>query len=178
MSAMKEIIVSQCVMCGGGIPKPKRGPVGKTCSSACRKKLHRLRTAESTGLLAPNNDGTGFTLPNHQITCDTPVVQAYTASSIVILSDSERLSDPTFDWELAQQLARDFCRPVEWVERGIRACREAGTDPQYFINRYLHHQSQTERMLIPMNQDVDQAYREILKGVYQRGLTTTISTTV
>ena len=73
---------------------------------------------------------------------------AYTASSIAILSDIERISDPTFDWELAQQLAGDFCRPVEFIERGILACREAGISPEYFIDRYLLKKP------IPMNEEV------------------------
>jgi hypothetical protein len=144
MSAMNEIIVRQCDMCGSGIPKPKRGPVGNTCSAACKQRLYRL-----------NKDKTRNTPCNHQKTCDTSPEGAYTASSIAILSDTERISNPTFDWELAQQLAGDFCRHVEFIERSILACREAGVSPEYFIDRYLLLKP------IPMNEEVDQAFRKL-----------------
>ena len=34
-----------CVMCGEPVSKPKRGPVGKTCSNKCRMALSRKRRA-------------------------------------------------------------------------------------------------------------------------------------
>jgi hypothetical protein len=141
---MNEIISRQCDMCGSSIPKPKRGPVGNTCSAACKQRLYRL-----------NKDKTRNTPCNHQKTRDTSPEGAYTASSIAILSDSGRISDPTFDWELAQQLAGDFCRHVEFIERSILACRQAGVSPEYFIDRYLL------RKPIPMNEEVDQAARKL-----------------
>lgn len=59
--------------CGAAeIKKPKRGPVGKTCGSACRKKLHRRMRAESIELEAPNDGGTGFTLPGRFGLLDEP----------------------------------------------------------------------------------------------------------
>ncbi len=134
-------IVHLCEVCGEGIPKPKRGPIGKTCSNACRKKLSRAKPV--TPLTKPLK------------TCDMPSEPAYAASSIVILSEYECLFDSTFDWELAQRLARDFCRPVEWIERGIAACREVGVDPQYFIDRYLYHKP------IPLNTEVDRSFRNL-----------------
>lgn len=137
--------VGLCKICGANISKPKRGPMRNTCSNACKQRLYRLKKAKPVTplpeVLKPRN---------------TPAEQAYTASSIAILSDSMRMSNPTFDWELAQQLAEDFCRPFEWVRRSLAACRDAGAEPQYFIDRYLH------RMPIPMNLEVDQAFREVL----------------
>ena len=136
---MKKI-AHLCDICGAGIPRPKRGPVGKTCSNACRKKLSRM-------------DVTGFIHTKVLKTCDTPPGGAYTASSIVIMGASECISNPGFDWELAEDLAHKFTRPAEWIKRGFLACREAGVSPEYFIDRYLH------RKLIPMNTEVDQSFR-------------------
>ena len=159
MSAMKEIIVRQCVMCQGGIPKPKRGPVGKTCSNACRVRLHRLKAADPSISLACTNtrsgDETGFTQHEHQETCYKCSGGPYTSSSITVLSDSEVRSDPKFDWEWAQALAQEYCRHPGWIERGIAACHEAGVDPQYFIDRYLL------RKPLPMNEEVDEAFRRL-----------------
>ena len=132
-------------MCGIGIPRPKRGPVAYTCSSACKQRLYRLKKAKPVTPYA-----------NIKKPVTPPSDPAYTASDIVIMGDAERMANPIFDWELAQQLAENFCRPVAWIERGIAACRDAGTPPQYFIDRYLH------RMLIPMNIGVDQSFRNLL----------------
>lgn len=157
MSTMKEIIVPQCVMCRAGIPKPKRGPVGKTCSNTCRVKMYRLKNADPSVSLGraetPSGDETGFTQHIHQKTCYTRSDGSYTSSSIAVLSDSEVRSDPKFDWEWAQALAQEYCRNPEWIERGIAACHEVGVDPQYFIGRYLL------RKPIPMNKEVDEAFR-------------------
>ena len=141
----KKKIAHLCDMCGGGIPKPKRGPVGKTCSNACRKKLSReTKTCDiHTEALK---------------TCDTPPGGAYTASSIVIMGASECISNPMFDWESAEDLAHEFTRPSAWIKRGFLACREAGVSPEYFIDRYLH------RKLIPMNTAVDQSFRTRMLG--------------
>ena len=131
-----------CVICDEPVPKPKRGPMGKTCSPACRKKLSRK----------------GKTCDIHTkalITCDIPPGGVYTASNIVIMGEPERISNPMFDWELAEDLAHEFTRPVEWIKRGILACREAGITPLYFIDRYLLRKS------LLMNKDVDQASRAI-----------------
>ncbi len=134
--------MTECAICSEVIPRPKRGPVGKTCSNACRKKLSRK----------------GKTCDIHTKalkTCDTPPGGAYTASNIVIMGEPERISNPMFDWELAEDLAHEYTSPVEWIKRSIRACREAGITPQYFIDRYLLRKS------LPKNKDVDQASRAI-----------------
>ena len=72
--------------------------------------------------MAVNNGGTGFTLPEYQKTWDLPLAGGYTASSIVILSDSERMSDPTFDWVLAQ--------PVHLTDEDSDAMPFASADGQ------------------------------------------------
>lgn len=76
---------------GGGreIKRPKRGPVGKTCSSACRKILHRRMRAQSIELEAPNDDGTG--LPRH-IDSDRLMNLIYVFES----GDATRFADVTF----------------------------------------------------------------------------------
>ena len=131
-----------CVICSNEIAKPKRGPVGKTCSNSCRKTLSR-RVKPVTPLTLVSK------------TCDTLPEQPYTASNIVIMGASERMSNPMFDWELAEELARDFTCPVDWIRRSILACREADVSPQYFIDRYLHKKP------IEMNRDVDKAARAL-----------------
>ena len=35
-----------CLICGAPIKKPRRGPIGKTCSPACRTALHRRNHPE------------------------------------------------------------------------------------------------------------------------------------
>ena len=141
-------IAAHCTVCGAGIPKPKRGPVGKTCSPKCRMKLSR--TGAHTGV-------TGFTQAERQETCNNPPEPAYSAAAIRILSDSECRSNPALDWEWAQHLAQEHIKCFEWIERGIRACREVGVEPEYFIEKYLHQKP------IPKNTEVDQAFAEILK---------------
>ncbi len=134
--------MSECAICSEIIPRPKRGPVGKTCSNACRKKLSRK----------------GKTCDIHTKalkTCDTPPGGAYTASNIVIMGEPERFDNPMFDWELAEDLAHEFTRPVEWIKRSFLACREAGVSPEYFIDRYLLKKP------TPINWEVDQAFREL-----------------
>ena len=137
--------MTECAICSEVIPRPKRGPVGKTCSNACRKKLSR-------------KGKTCDTLLQLSKTCDTPPGGAYTASNIVIMGEPERICNPMFDWELAEDLAHEFTRPAEWIKRSFLACREAGVSPEYFIDRYLL------RIPLPMNKDVDQASRTIWAG--------------
>ena len=83
-----------------------------------------------------------------------------------------------FDWEWAQTLAQEFRAPAEWIERGIRACREADVDPEYFIVRYLHHKLPEERKQFPMDQTVGQVLGEILDDVYRqpRPMTSSLTT--
>lgn len=140
-----------CVICDKPVPQPKRGPQGKTCSPACKQKLYR--SVKPVTLLPALADAskTRNTLPD----------STYTADCVRVLSDSERLSMPMFDWELAANLADEYSRPVEYVKRGIQACRESGKSPQYFIDRYLEA-SYLARKSIPMDAEVDDAFRLLL----------------
>ena len=144
-----------CTICQTQIPDSVRGPARNTCSRACKQKYYRLNKQNRTVTL--------LTLPNVQVNRNTPPIppykQPYEAKNIVILREPDRMQNPNFDWELAQSLADKFTRPVEWIKRSIRACREAGESPQYFIDRYLIKTG------IEMNQSVDQEFRDKLRGM-------------
>ena len=135
--------MNPCAVCSQPVPIPKRGQSRKTCSNPCRQKLYRRAEGVTP-------------LPTPLGRCNTPPVRAYTAANIVIMGASDRMSNPMFDWELAEDLAHEIIRPVEWIKRGIWACREAGVSPQYFIDRYLYRKD------IPMNKHVDVCFRKIL----------------
>ncbi len=141
-----------CSICHNPIPDSSRGPIRNTCSSACKQKYYRLNKQNRTVTL--------LTLPNVQVNRNTPLYApsggSYEATNIVILREPDRIDNPNFDWELSQSLADKYTRPVEWIKRSIRACREAGESPQYFIDRYLIKTG------IEMNQSVDQEFRTIL----------------
>ena len=78
----------------------------------------------------------------------------YTADSIRILDHSEACQ--RFGWLDAETLAARYRRPAQWIARGLEACRRAGVDRQYFIDRYLEHKP------VPRNELVDAAFRELL----------------
>jgi len=60
----------------------------------------------------------------------------YTAADIRVL-DMQEVED-RFAWVKAENLAEQYNRPLEWVLRGIEACRRGGLPgPEYFIARYL-----------------------------------------
>ena len=129
-----------CVVCDKPMINRKGGRQRKTCGDACKKRLSRSR------IVTPVTK----TLTNRDKGSCTP----YNASNIVIMGTSDRMSNPIFDWDLAENLAREHNRPVEWIQRSILACREAGVSPQYFIDRYILMSP------IPMNKAVDQAFRD------------------
>lgn len=78
----------------------------------------------------------------------------YTADSIRILDHSE--ATHRFAWLDVETLATHYRRPVAWISRGLEACRRAGVDRDYFVDRYL------ERRDVPRNPIVDTAFRELL----------------
>ena len=80
---------------------------------------------------------------------------SYTAADIRVLTSDE--IDTRFTWARVGALAEQYSRPCDWIARGLEACRRAGVDPDYFIARYLQHDSTT-----PFNRAVDEAMREIL----------------
>ena len=141
-------VVGLCVLCGQSIPVQKYGPRRrKYCSNNCRQKQYRIdeKTRNATQ-----------SAPTVLKTRNAPPDGRYRAVNIHILDPSEVGLDPRFDWELAFNLAEEFIRPVQWIKRGILACREAGVSPQYFIDRYLHKKP------VPMNRHVDLCFRKIL----------------
>lgn len=78
----------------------------------------------------------------------------YTADSIRILDHSE--AAVRFAWLDVETLAARYRRPRQWIARGLEACRRAGVDRQYFVDRYL------EKRDVPRNPVVDAAFRELL----------------
>lgn len=78
----------------------------------------------------------------------------YTADSIRILDASE--ATQRFAWLDVESLATQYRRPAAWIARGLEACRRAGVDRSYFVDRYL------ERKPVPRNPIVDEAFRELL----------------
>lgn len=79
----------------------------------------------------------------------------YTADNIRILDASEAAQ--RFYWLDAEELATRYRRPVNWIARGLEACRRAGVDRAYFVERYL------ERKPVPRNAMVEEAFRELLR---------------
>ena len=81
----------------------------------------------------------------------------YNASSIRVLTAKE-IQD-NFDWNRAAQVAKDYQRPVEFINRGFEACRLAGLSPEWFINKYL------EKEDVPDNEEFTEVYKDLLKAM-------------
>ena len=79
----------------------------------------------------------------------------YTAADIRVLTDQE--IDVRFTWARVGALAERYSRPIDWIARGLEACRRADVDPDYFIARYLERDAATA-----FNPTVDEAMRELL----------------
>lgn len=58
----------------------------------------------------------------------------YDASCIRVLGDEEALESTP--WLAAETLAHQYDKPLEFVKRGIEACRLANVGQGYFIERY------------------------------------------
>ena len=76
----------------------------------------------------------------------------YTANNIKVLHD---LHDEKYDWVLVKTIAHEYNKPVELVERSVKACRIAGVSPQYFIDKYILHKT------LPIDDAVQHASREL-----------------
>jgi len=76
----------------------------------------------------------------------------YTSKNIKIM----KLSD--FDFSHAHDLCHAFQRPLVFVQRGLEACRSAGIDKSFFINRYLIGDKTTQK-----NPKVEAALRDLLR---------------
>ena len=77
----------------------------------------------------------------------------YDASSIRVVDD---FSHQRFDWVRAHAWAAEFKTPVDWLLRAIRACREAGVNPDYIHRRYLLMDG------TPLDPTVDEAMRALM----------------
>lgn len=78
---------------------------------------------------------------------------SYDAASIRVLDHDEVLSK--FFWAKANDLAATYCRPLEWIERGLQACERVNVPHDYFIDRYL------KKLPLPKHDGVDAAMRDI-----------------
>ena len=81
-------------------------------------------------------------------------MSGYNAGSIRVLDGADIVE--RFAWAEAAELAAQYRRPQRWIERGLEACRRAGVDRSYFIDRFL------KRLPVERNEIVDAAYRDLL----------------
>lgn len=81
----------------------------------------------------------------------------YDAKSIRVLSDQEALNSTP--WLAAETLASTYDKPVEFIRRGLEACRLAEVHQSYFIDRYLRGDKD-----VPKNDAVEHHSR-ILQGI-------------
>lgn len=81
----------------------------------------------------------------------------YNASSIKILSKSEAYQ--RMPWLKADELAQRYGKDVDFIKRGLQACRSANVGEEYFVKRYLE-----EMKDIPMDEAVDYQSR-VLQGL-------------
>jgi hypothetical protein len=77
----------------------------------------------------------------------------YDASCIRILRHDETVE--RFEWLHIAQLALEYNRPVDWVERGFRACEQAGVPVAHFVCRYLRRDG------TPKHDGVEAAFRDL-----------------
>jgi hypothetical protein len=82
----------------------------------------------------------------------------YTADNIKVLKQSE-VQDRFDNWaSTAHQLAHDYKKPIEFIERGLEACRRSHVSESYFVNRYLKEDKTIEQNLL-----VAEAYKDLMK---------------
>lgn len=72
----------------------------------------------------------------------------YSASNIRVLNSQEVLEK--MPWIEPEILATKYNKDVEFIKRGLLACRNAGVSDSYFIDRYLEGNKD-----IPHNKDVE-----------------------
>ena len=75
----------------------------------------------------------------------------YDASSIVVKDFPQDI------WHLSASLSIQYKIPSEPIQRGLEACRLAGVNHSYYIERYLDNNKTVEQ-----NMEVDVIYRELL----------------
>ena len=81
----------------------------------------------------------------------------YNASCLRILGDAEALE--ATPWLAAETLATTYNKPVDFVKRGIEACRLANVEQSYFIERYCKGNKD-----IPKN-DAVEYHARVLQGL-------------
>jgi len=129
-----------CLECDKSFESNSSGSKAKYCSDKCRKRANRNKE---------NIDST----------------DRYNADSIEVLKDDNMINDPRFDWKLCEELSHKYRLNKDWISRSVKACREAGRQPNYFINRYL------EKDGTELDLRVDRASRQIQKSSVWRELT-------
>jgi hypothetical protein len=86
----------------------------------------------------------------------------YTEHDIQILDPIE--IEGRWEWTDAEALAfRYQCSPA-WVQRGLRACREAGVPTAYFVARYLDRDPS-----VPKRLDAEEAFVRALREGREQG---------
>jgi hypothetical protein len=88
---------------------------------------------------------------------------SYNADNIKILKPEE-IQEQFGNWaSTAHQLAHDYKKPIEFIERGLEACRRSHVSEDYFVERYLNANKS-----IAQNRLVADAYVELMKeqGIY------------
>jgi len=78
------------------------------------------------------------------------MTQEYNASNIKI---KQYATEP---WEMSISLAETFHKDEKLIQRGLTACKLAGVDYSYYIDKYL------KQLDIPLNEDVNAIYRELM----------------
>lgn len=78
----------------------------------------------------------------------------YTAANIRILDRDEIVE--RFEWAKIAELADRYGRSEDWIRRGLQACREAGVDERYFVDRYLEH-----KPYVPEHEGVTEAFKNL-----------------
>jgi hypothetical protein len=77
--------------------------------------------------------------------------ESYTAASIRILNADEVVE--RFEWAQIGELAAQYGKDPEWIERGFRACDTAGVGHEYFVDRYLRRDT-----TVPLHEGVQEAF--------------------
>lgn len=79
----------------------------------------------------------------------------YNAKSITVRKDAK------FDWEVVATLVSEYpLIDADFIARGVKSCRTAGVEVEYFVKRYLNGDKTT-----PVNKLVDEAHRSLLAAV-------------
>jgi hypothetical protein len=86
----------------------------------------------------------------------------YNADNIKVLQDQEVLEE--MPWVVANSLANEYNKPLDFVQRGLEACELAGVTPNYFIDRYLKGDK-----TIPVNESVAYQSKLLQDRDYNRG---------